>query len=216
MTPSPSHRLSPKNGNWRPNLARIVFTLRNPSASFAPYTLNVLTIMSSSTTDAVSHPHTDLATVTAQPVTTKRILVSLATGKQGSGVVRALAADNAKTSPTPTEHRWTILAVTRNANSAKAKQIGSLPGVQLVEGSLSNPDALFDESKTGGPVYGVFSAQQGADNPDGGVKGEIIQGKALADAAVKAGVQHFIYSGTDFGGVASTNVPQLVNVNDLI
>lgn len=144
----------------------------------------------------------------------KRILVSLATGKQGSGVVRTLAAANANASSTSSNRNpWIILAVTRNANSSKAKQLGSLPGVKLIEGTLSNPEALFDESKTGGHVYGVFSAQQGADNPDGGVKGEVIQGKALADAAVKAGVQHFVYSGTDFGGVSNTNVPQLVDIN---
>jgi len=139
----------------------------------------------------------------------KRILVTLATGKQGSGVVRALAAANSGAgSPSSTDIHWIILAVTRNANSSKAKQLGSLPGVKFIEGTLSDPEALFDESRTGGLVYGVFSAQQGVDNPDGGVKGEVMQGKALADAAVKAGVQHFVYSGTDFGGVANTNVPQ--------
>ena len=131
------------------------------------------------------------------------------TGKHSSAVLRDLVVDGSKSSSaSSTAYPWIILAITRNASSPKAKSLGSLPGVKLIEGTLSDPEALFDEAKTGGSVYGVFSAQQGPDNPDGGVKGEIMQGKAFADAAVKAGVKHFVYSGTDFGGVANTNVPQ--------
>jgi hypothetical protein len=57
-------------------------------------------------------------------------------------------------------------------------------------------------------VHGVFSVQQSMTNPDDGVVGEERQGKAIADAAYKNDVKHFIYSSVDMGGLDKTEVSQ--------
>jgi hypothetical protein len=58
-------------------------------------------------------------------------------------------------------------------------------------------------------VYAVFSVQQSVDNPKG-VAGETAEANALADAAAKHAVKHFLYSSVNFGGVPDnkTYVPQ--------
>ncbi|CEH13861.1 NMRA-LIKE FAMILY DOMAIN-CONTAINING PROTEIN 1 [Ceraceosorus bombacis] len=132
----------------------------------------------------------------------KRIVVFLSTGKQGTGVVKALSALNsASTDPT-----FKVLAVTRSASSSKAKAFAKLPGVEILE-SEYDAAKVFEKALKGGPVYGVFSVQQSFDNPNGGVKGETEQGIQVADEAAKAGVQHLIYSSVDFGGLAKTDIP---------
>lgn len=124
---------------------------------------------------------------------TKRIVVTLGTGKQGSAVVRALAALN-----TPVV-KYTILLVTRDASGEKAVELAQLPGVELLE-SRYEPSEIIAKAREGGDVYGVFSVQQSMDNKEGGVEREKEQGKDLSDEAAKAGVKHFVYTSVDFGG----------------
>ncbi|KAK7055748.1 NmrA domain-containing protein [Favolaschia claudopus] len=138
---------------------------------------------------------------------TKVVLVMLATGKQGSGVVRALAQINANSPPT-SPPPWTILAQTRSTSSSKSAALAALPGVHLIEGSPSSPEALFSASPA--PVYAVYSVQLGLDNP-GGLDAEVREAQLLADASAKHGVRHFIYAGANFGNAPGnkTGVPHL-------
>ncbi|WVW80554.1 hypothetical protein I302_102539 [Kwoniella bestiolae CBS 10118] len=113
--------------------------------------------------------------------TKQTILVIGATGKQGSAVVKAL--DKSK---------FKILAATRDASSEKARALG----VDFVEGSLDSPDTLFKE-----PIHGVFVA---LGEPD--AEEQLKQGLAIADAAAKHGVKHFVYSGSDRCGLKPTGI----------
>ncbi|CAF9914353.1 MAG: hypothetical protein HETSPECPRED_001958 [Heterodermia speciosa] len=120
------------------------------------------------------------------------ILVTTATGKQGSAAIRALLK-----LPSPPS---TILAVTRSAASAGAQKLASSsPTIKLVEGTLKNVPALFDAAArlTDRPIWGVYSIQlpQGMDIAD-----EEIQGKSLIDEALARGAKHFVYSSVDRGG----------------
>ncbi|MFP4013147.1 MAG: NmrA/HSCARG family protein [Chitinispirillaceae bacterium] len=106
----------------------------------------------------------------------KTILVTGATGHQGGAVVRHLLEDG-----------WKVRALTRHPEKPHARELGSM-GVEVVQGNLSEPFSLQ------GPLegcYGVFSVQQPWDN---GLSTEVTEGIALADAAKRAGVKHFVYS----------------------
>ena len=106
----------------------------------------------------------------------KIILVAGATGKQGSAVIRHLQ-----------EKGWKIRALTRNSNSKAAQALAS-KGIDVLQGNMNDLQSL---EKAMDNAYGVFSVQ---DFWIVGVKEEIQQGKNMADAVKKAGVQHFVYS----------------------
>ena len=106
----------------------------------------------------------------------KIILVAGATGKQGGAVIRHLQ-----------EKGWRIRALTRNSSSKAAQALAS-KGIDVLQGNMNNLQSL---EKAMDNAYGVFSVQ---DFWIVGVKEEIQQGKNMADAAKKAGVQHFVYS----------------------
>lgn len=130
----------------------------------------------------------------------KTILITGATGKQGGAVLKALTNNPS----------FTLLAVTRNANGEGAKKmIAKGSNIKVVEGNLDDVPALFKSAAdiAKAPLWGVYSVQlsQGT-----GVthEGEITQGKAMVDEAVKAGVKHFVYSSVERGGdEASWNTP---------
>ncbi|KAF4555846.1 NmrA-like protein 5 [Elsinoe fawcettii] len=130
----------------------------------------------------------------------KGLLITGATGQQGGAVVNALVS-----SPSPNDD-FTILAVTRNPTSAAAQRLTSLsPNIKLVQGDLNDVPALFTSAKSHhSNIHGVFSVQvpmgQGQT-----VTTEETQGKALVDAALAAGVKHFVYTSVDRGGEASFN-----------
>ncbi|KAK4981122.1 hypothetical protein LTR66_001474 [Elasticomyces elasticus] len=118
----------------------------------------------------------------------KAILVIGATGKQGGATINALIEDGALKT-------HTLLAVTRDPDSTTARKLAG-HGVRLVQGDLTDCNALFRNAKTvleGGSVWGVFSVQ-----PAG--KREEAQGKALVDAAVASNVDFFVYTSVDRGG----------------
>ncbi|MDP8207839.1 MAG: NmrA/HSCARG family protein [Candidatus Electryonea clarkiae] len=106
----------------------------------------------------------------------KIILVAGATGKQGGSVTRHLQ-----------EKGWKVRALTRNPNGKAAQALAS-EGIDIVKGDMGDLQSL---EKAMDNTYGVFSVQ---DFWIVGVKEEIQQGKNMADAAKKAGVQHFVYS----------------------
>src|SRR5215471_10085358 len=112
----------------------------------------------------------------SMPNTDKSVLVTGATGRQGGAVIRHMLPKG-----------WRLRALTRNPASHTAKEIAR-QGVEVVQGDLENPGSL--EAVCRG-IYGVYSVQ---DFWSVGARREIQQGKNLADAAKKAGVQHFVYS----------------------
>jgi uncharacterized protein YbjT (DUF2867 family) len=110
---------------------------------------------------------------------TKVVLVAGAAGQQGGAVVARML-----------EKGWSLRALTRRPDSP-ASQALAKQGIDLVKGDLENPASL-DAAVQG--FYGVFSVQDGA---VGAVR-EVQQGKNMADAAKKAGIEHFVY--TSVGG----------------
>lgn len=106
----------------------------------------------------------------------RAVLVTGATGKQGGSVVRHMLGKG-----------WKLRALTRDAKSKAAKALND-NGVEVVHGDLEDASSL-DGVLRG--VYGVYSVQ---DFWSSGAKREVLQGKNLADAAKKAGVEHFVYS----------------------
>ncbi|KAG6855248.1 hypothetical protein H0H87_006167, partial [Tephrocybe sp. NHM501043] len=131
---------------------------------------------------------------------TKPLLVTGATGKQGTALITALLDSEGSTEPNP----FRILALTRNATTPAAKHLKSVGDrVTVVEGDLEDASSLrkvFEDAKNGGEgIWGVFSVQAypglGA-NADGIEK----QGKILADLALEFSVSYFVYSSADRGG----------------
>ncbi|KAG9204998.1 hypothetical protein G6514_009457 [Epicoccum nigrum] len=123
---------------------------------------------------------------------TKALLITGATGKQGSSVINALLKVNAD---------FEILALTRNAQSASAQKLqAKSQKIKVIAGNLDNLDDVFEKAKqaTQLPIWGVFSVQV-AIGDGASVQSEERQGKALIDAALKNGVKHFVYSSVDRG-----------------
>lgn len=104
------------------------------------------------------------------------ILVTGATGNQGGAVARNLL------------HRgvFAVRALVRDKNKPAAQALQQA-GAELVEGDFDDRASL-DRALQG--VSGVFSLQVFKD----GVDVEIRNGKAMADAAKAAGIEHFVYS----------------------
>jgi|SRR5580658_1451514 uncharacterized protein YbjT (DUF2867 family) len=106
---------------------------------------------------------------------TKTILVCGALGNQGGAVVARLL-----------EKGWKVRALTRRPQSDAALALAN-KGVEVAKGDLEDTASL-DAALEG--AYGVFSVQDGSL----GAEHEIVQGKNMADAAKKSGVEHFVYS----------------------
>jgi uncharacterized protein YbjT (DUF2867 family) len=133
--------------------------------------------------------------------TSKPILITGATGKQGGAVLHQLATHTS--SP-----NFTLLAVTRNASSPAAKKLAGKYGgtVIPVQGDLNDIPALFQSAHAAlhaanhpEKIWGVYSVQVSMGT---GVTfdGEVKQGCQLIDQSVKEGVKHFVYSSVERGG----------------
>ena len=108
--------------------------------------------------------------------TNKTVLVTGATGRQGGAVIRRMLGNE-----------WKLRALTRRPNAPAAQEL-TRQGIEVVPGDLEDPASLERASRR---VYGVYSVQ---DFWSVGAKREVDQGKNLAEAAKKAGVEHFVYS----------------------
>ena len=104
------------------------------------------------------------------------ILVTGATGNQGGAVARHLLQRG----------NFRVRAFVRDQNKPAAQALKQA-GAELVSGDFSDRASLDRALQD---VYGVFSVQGFED----GLETEIRQGKALADAALSTGIQHFVYS----------------------
>jgi uncharacterized protein YbjT (DUF2867 family) len=117
---------------------------------------------------------------------------------------------------------FTLLAVTRNPESASAKRLAD-KGVKLVQGDLNDTPAIFESAKklldAKQSIWGVFSVQlpmgRGA-SPET----EEAQGKALVDAALASDVKFFVYTSVDRGGddksfETPTEIPHFVSKHNI-
>jgi uncharacterized protein YbjT (DUF2867 family) len=118
----------------------------------------------------------------------RKVLITGATGKQGGSVVRHMLGKG-----------WSLAALTRDPKSRAAQALVQ-NGVEVVQGDMEDASSL-DGCLRG--VYGVYSAQ---DYWSVGARREVLQGKNLADAAKKAGVEHFVY-GSVGGAERNTGIP---------
>jgi uncharacterized protein YbjT (DUF2867 family) len=126
-------------------------------------------------------------------MTTRRILVVGATGKQGGAVIDALLSQS-KTHAHPIR----ILALTRNVASPSAKHLAQNPLIELVQGDPTNPAAIFAAAS---PIDAVFCV-----TVHGKPGAEEAQAAGLIDASIAHGVKHFVFTSADRGGEEVSNV----------
>jgi uncharacterized protein YbjT (DUF2867 family) len=107
----------------------------------------------------------------------KTILVTGATGQQGGAVARHLLK----------QPGFAVRALTRDSAKPAARALAQA-GAEIVRGDLDDP-ASVRRALEG--AWGAFSVQNFMES---GYDAEIRQGKAFADAAKAAGVQHFVYT----------------------
>jgi len=100
------------------------------------------------------------------------ILVTGATGRQGSAVYRHLQAKGFK-----------LRVLVQDPDSNKVRQLKD-HGTEVFQGSLDDPDSLRRAMEG---AYGVFSVQPWSAN-------EVQQGVAVIEAAKRQGVGHLVYS----------------------
>jgi uncharacterized protein YbjT (DUF2867 family) len=130
-------------------------------------------------------------------MSTQKVLITGATGKQGAAVIDALIASKAP---------FQILALTRDAS--KAQSLASKANVTVVEGNSANPASIFESHK---PIYGVFCV-----TVPGKEGAEEAQAKPLIDESIKNGVEHFVFTSVDRGGPGKseknpTNIPHFAS-----
>jgi uncharacterized protein YbjT (DUF2867 family) len=106
------------------------------------------------------------------------VLVLGATGNQGGATARHLL-----------RRGWGVRALVRDPAKPAALRLRE-QGATVVRGDMEDADAL-DAAMAG--VHGVFSVQGLAYEP-ATLAAEVRQGKAVADAAERAGVAHLVYS----------------------
>ncbi|PVF92671.1 NAD(P)-binding protein [Serendipita vermifera] len=117
--------------------------------------------------------------MTSKPV----IVVFTATGKTGGGAIDAILDDGT----------FAPRAVTRNPEGDAARAL-TARGIEVVKADLDDPSTL--ENALQG-AYGVL----GATDYWTAYEKEAIQGKALVDAAKKAGIKHFVWVTCPHSGV---------------
>ncbi|KAK0729480.1 hypothetical protein B0H67DRAFT_475064 [Lasiosphaeris hirsuta] len=120
---------------------------------------------------------------------TRTILVVGATGQQGGATLKALLA------LPRTEPPLHILALTRNAESPRAKAIAEANKgvVELVQGDASEPKSIFES-------YAKSSINASFVVTTPGKISEEKQAIPLIDAAVEHGVKHIVFSSVERGG----------------
>ena len=110
----------------------------------------------------------------------KVIAIVGATGAQGGGLARAIAADS--------KGPFAARAITRKPDSEKARALAEL-GVEVVSGDADDPESLV-RAMTG--AYGAFCVTNFWEHFSAEREGA--QATAMARATRKAGVQHVVWS----------------------
>ncbi len=109
------------------------------------------------------------------PKKNKTLAIVNGTGRQAASVIRAVTAIG-----------YAVRAQVHSLQGLVAEELAELPNVNLFEGALLNNQVLIDTIFDGAQIAFINT------NPLGG--DEIKIGKALANAAKKHNIQHFIYS----------------------
>jgi uncharacterized protein YbjT (DUF2867 family) len=122
-------------------------------------------------------------------MTTSPILVTGATGWQGGATARRLLAEGRS-----------VRALVRDADSAAAMALAAA-GAELALGDFDDPASLPPALDGVAGVFGVPPVALGLNGPD--TELEAARGRALIDAAVKAGVEQIVFS-----TVASTSTTE--------
>ena len=118
------------------------------------------------------------------------IAVTMATGRQGTGVVKELSQTN----------KYKIRAITRDLKSSKAQKIGSLNNVELVKGDLMDPESLNKAFEGVDVIFGNTTPTKGWKIFRGSIvrSYEMEQGFNLINqvkiAYEKGQLNHFIFS----------------------
>ncbi|TAQ87469.1 hypothetical protein B7494_g4208 [Chlorociboria aeruginascens] len=112
----------------------------------------------------------------------KTLVVFGATGGQGGSVAKTFLSDAGLKSS------WTIRAVTRDVTKPSAKSLEE-QGAETIAADLNDASTLKAALKG---AYAVFAVTNFWEKGDPEV--EFNQGKAIADAAKEAGIQHFVWS----------------------
>ncbi|KAG9230176.1 putative NmrA-like family domain-containing protein 1 [Amylocarpus encephaloides] len=112
----------------------------------------------------------------------KIITVFGATGAQGGSVVKSILGDSKM------KEAWTVRGVTRDTTKPSAKALEAL-GAETVTANLNDAESVRAAIKGSYAVYGVTNFWESG---DGDV--EMAQGRAMADGAKEAGVQHLVWS----------------------
>jgi uncharacterized protein YbjT (DUF2867 family) len=113
--------------------------------------------------------------------TTRIIVVTGATGRQGGAVTRSLL-----------ERGWRVRALTRDPQSQKAQRLSTL-GAEVVQGNMQDRRSLEPVFEG---AYGAYSVQNSMLN---GLEAEVVQGKLVAEVAKAAKLQHLVYGSTGTG-----------------
>ncbi len=113
------------------------------------------------------------------------IAVTMATSRQGIGVVRHLSESN----------RFDIRAITRNTNSKASRYLKTLKNVNVVSGNLLNPESLEDCFHGAYGVFGNTSPTKpwGMDKKYEQMQGENLI-KAVSSSYKNGFTKHFVFS----------------------
>jgi uncharacterized protein YbjT (DUF2867 family) len=111
-------------------------------------------------------------------MTSRRILVTGATGQQGGSLARLLLQK---------KHKVYALTRSRDAQSSAAQDLVN-KGANIVKGDLDDPDSLQHAVKD---IESIFL--MGTPYEDG-TEGETRRGKLVADIAKENKVEHLVYS----------------------
>jgi uncharacterized protein YbjT (DUF2867 family) len=111
----------------------------------------------------------------------RMVVVTGATGRQGSAVVRALVGTG-----------WTVRGVSRNPAGEQAQRLMKL-GVEIVRADMDEPTSLDRAFAGASRIYSVQNFMIC------GVAGEVRQGRNVADAAKRANVEHLVYGSAGTG-----------------
>ena len=121
--------------------------------------------------------------VLCQRVMAKLLVVFGATGQQGSSIVETVLADE------QLRKEYTIRGTTRDVSKPKAQELHS-KGVEVVQADVDDATSLRNAFEGAHAVFGNTVTIY-----DGRTKEhEVTHGRAVADAAVAAGVPFYIYS----------------------
>jgi len=122
----------------------------------------------------------------------KSVLIFGATGNIGGAASRELL-----------KRGWQVRAVTRTPDSEKALALSQL-GAEIAQADMEDRPSL-EKAFTG--MKRVFSVQNWVTS---GIKGEIQQGKLVADVAQSVGVEHLVYASAGTGD-RGTGIPHFEN-----